>query len=128
LPNPRRGDTRAFNKPQLLVNASLRFFLCLGLHCMAVADSGVMVPDSPLQEAVRGALKVNSARQRAEAASWKVFHGFRFQDRAAESGITFRQVPVDDGARDYKAVQYDHGTAIAAADLDVDGRPDLFFE
>ena len=34
---------------------------------------------------------------------------------------------VDDGARDYKAVHYDHGTAIAAADVDGDGRPDLFF-
>lgn len=107
------------------------FFKCLGVWSLpiavAVADAVVMVPDGPQQDAVRAALKANAARQRAESASWKVFHDFRFQDRAPESGITFRQVPVDDGARDYKAVHYDHGTAIAAADVDGDGRPDLFF-
>ena len=91
------------------------------------ADATVLVPDAKQQDSVRAALKDNAARQRAEASSWKVFHGFRFQDRLPESGITFRQVPVDDGARDYKAVHYDHGTAIAAADVDGDGRPDLFF-
>lgn len=91
------------------------------------ADATVLVPDAKQQDSVRAALKDNAARQRAEASSWKVFHGFRFQDRLPESGITFRQVPVDDGARDYKAVHYDHGTAISAADVDGDGRPDLFF-
>jgi len=93
----------------------------------ASADATVLVPEAKQQDSVRAALKSNAARQQAEASSWKVFHGFRFQDRLPESGITFRQVPVDDGARDYKAVHYDHGTAIAAADVDGDGRPDLFF-
>jgi hypothetical protein len=92
-----------------------------------LADATVLVPEARQQEAVRAALMANAARQRADAVSWKVFHGFRFQDRLPESGIMFRQVPVDDGARDYKAVHYDHGTAIAAADVDGDGRPDLFF-
>jgi hypothetical protein len=93
----------------------------------ASADATVLVPEAKQQDSVRAALKSNAAGQQAEASSWKVFHGFRFQDRLPESGITFRQVPVDDGARDYKAVHYDHGTAIAAADVDGDGRPDLFF-
>lgn len=113
------------------MNDSLRFYLCLGLSCSVVAavsgDSVVTVPDVGLQDSVRVALRANAARQRTDSASWKVFHGFRFEDRVVESGITFRQVPVDDGARDYKAVHYDHGTAIAAADVDGDGRPDLFF-
>lgn len=91
------------------------------------ADSMVQVPDAALQNSVGLGLKANGERQRSAAASWKVFHGFQFKDQAVESGITFRQVPVDDGARDYKAVHYDHGSAIAAADLDGDGRPDLFF-
>lgn len=91
------------------------------------ADGVVDVPDPALQEPVRAALEAEGRRQRNEASSWKVFHGFSFRDRQPESGISFRQVPVDDGARDYKAVHYDHGTAIAAADVDGDGRPDLFF-
>jgi len=113
------------------MNPSLRLFQSLGwLSLWAIAglaDATVLVPDEKQQQAVRAALKANAARQRADASSWKVFHGFGFQDRLPESGITFRQVPVDDGARDYKAVHYDHGTAIAAADVDGDGRPDLFF-
>ncbi|MFM8880311.1 MAG: CRTAC1 family protein [Verrucomicrobiota bacterium] len=113
------------------MNPSLRWFQSLGwLSLWASGVSGevtVQVPEAGQQEAVRAALKSQAARQQAESATWKVFHGFRFQDRGPESGITFRQVPVDDGARDYKAVHYDHGTAIAAADVDGDGRPDLFF-
>ena len=90
-------------------------------------DAVVEVPDTALNDAVRQALKATAERQRQAATTWNVFHGFQFRDRLPESGITFRQVPVDDGARDYKAVHYDHGTAIAAADVDADGRPDLFF-
>ena len=93
----------------------------------AVADVVVQVPEAPLNESVLAALKATGDDQRKAAASWKVFHDFRFEDRLPQSGITFRQVPVDDGARDYKAVHYDHGTALAAADVDGDGRPDLFF-
>ena len=113
------------------MNPSLRLFQSLAWMSLwavaASADATVLVPEAKQQDSVRAALKSNAARQQAEASSWKVFHGFRFQDRLPESGITFRQVPVDDGARDYKAVHYDHGTAIAAADVDGDGRPDLFF-
>ena len=96
---------------------------CVGVLSMmaaaGAADSMVQVPDAALQNSVGLGLKANGERQRSATAAWKVFHGFQFQDRVAESGITFRQVPVDDGARDYKAVHYDHGTAIAAALLNI---------
>jgi len=55
------------------------------------------------------------------------FHDFRFTDRGDSSGIAFRYRIVDDAGRTYKAVHYDHGSGVCAADVDSDGRPDLFF-
>ena len=65
--------------------------------------------------------------QRASVADKKAFHGFAFTNRVEESGIRFQHHIVDDAGRDYKAVQYDHGNAVAVADVDGDGRPDLYF-
>ncbi len=56
-----------------------------------------------------------------------VVHDFRFADRVAESGITFVHRIVSDAGRSYKAVHYDHGNGIAAADVDGDGLLDLYF-
>ena len=56
-----------------------------------------------------------------------VFCDFRFVDLVVESGITFRHRPVDDAARTYKAVHYDHGNGLAVADVDGDGLHDLYF-
>ena len=44
-----------------------------------------------------------------------------------ESGITFQNRVVDDAARDYKAVHYDHGNGLAVADVDEDGLVDIYF-
>jgi len=68
------------------------------------------------------------ARAQAEAAGGlQVFHDFRFADRAPESGITFVHRAVDDVRKHYRPVHYDHGNGLAAADVDGDGRPDLYF-
>ncbi|HVY69425.1 MAG TPA: VCBS repeat-containing protein, partial [Verrucomicrobiae bacterium] len=72
-------------------------------------------------------LKANQRQQAEAAKAWQVFHDFTFSDRREESGIQFHQNPVDDAAKDYKAVHYDHGTGLAVADVDQDGRLDLFF-
>ncbi len=61
------------------------------------------------------------------AKQFEVFHDFSFSDETESSGITFRHRVVDDAASDYKAVHYDHGNGIAVADVDLDGRYDIYF-
>ncbi len=61
------------------------------------------------------------------ATGFDVFHDFKFSDELTDSGITFRHKLVDDAASVYKAVHYDHGNAIAVADVDLDGRYDIYF-
>jgi hypothetical protein len=68
-----------------------------------------------------------AAAQTKAAAGLAVFHDFQFTDRLAESGITFKHGIVDDAGKTYKAVHYDHGNGIAMADVDGDGRLDLYF-
>jgi len=68
-----------------------------------------------------------SGYQEASTRTLKAFHQFRFTNRVEASGIRFEHRIVDDAGRNYQAAHYDHGNAVAAADVDGDGRVDLYF-
>jgi len=79
--------------------------------------------DSPLLR-----LLTNRARQQAGTIKRDAaFHDFKFTDRIAQCGITFENQIVDDAGKNWKPAHYDHGNGIAVADVDGDGRSDLYF-
>ena len=68
------------------------------------------------------------ARKKAQleaAKQFKVFHDFQFSDRLNESGITFVHHAVDDATKHMRMGHYDHGSAVAIADVDGDGLYDI---
>ena len=70
------------------------------------------------------------ARKKAQieaAKQFQVFHDFQFTDRLKESGITFVHHAVDDATKHMRMGHYDHGNGVAVADVDGDGRYDIFF-
>ena len=70
--------------------------------------------------------KLHEAQVKAMAGV-SAFHDFQFTDRVSASGITFRHRIVDDAGKTYKAAHYDHGNGLAIADVDGDGRTDIYF-
>ena len=89
---------------------------------LADTNAPAMAPQTTMQF-----LERRIQYQRASVAGKTAFHDFGFTNRVEPSGIRFQHRIVDDAGRDYKAVQYDHGNAVAAADVDGDGRTDLYF-
>ena len=92
----------------------------------ALAAEPEVLPFPPGVDAPPG-LAERAAAQRATAKDFGVYIDFGFTDRQPESGIDFRQRVVADGAKDYKAVHYDHGNGVAVADIDGDGLYDIYF-
>jgi hypothetical protein len=75
-------------------------------------------------------LRLLNRRAEAQAQSVKQFaadSSFRFSNQVEQSGITFAHRIVDDAGKNWKPAHYDHGNALAVADVDGDGRTDLYF-
>jgi len=101
--------------------------LALGAACADAPERDASAAAATPDAATPAWLLARQSAQRAEAATAAVLHDFAFADRLDSSGITYRNQIVDDAGKTYKKVHYDHGTGLAAADVDGDGRIDLYF-
>jgi enediyne biosynthesis protein E4 len=107
----------------------LLFLACVlayGVCDGASATRILRVPGESEQETRRW-LEVRKERQIAGASNSSVRADFTFRDGLSASGITFRHKVVDEAGKNFKPNHYDHGNAVAAADVDGDGKIDLFF-
>jgi hypothetical protein len=105
-----------------------RQLLCLLFTLGGLAALGAETP--PAAKAPETVLQRLARRlkfQQAMATNKQAFFGFTFTNQIEPSQIRFQHHIVDDAGRNYKAAQYDHGNALAAADVDGDGRTDLYF-
>ncbi|MEZ6060493.1 MAG: FG-GAP-like repeat-containing protein [Planctomycetaceae bacterium] len=72
-------------------------------------------------------LESRRAEQLATADESNVFKGFHLTDRVEDSGITFVSHATMDAGKFWKPNHYDHGNGLAVADVDGDGRKDVYF-
>jgi hypothetical protein len=99
-----------------------------GLFCIITSlGADAAAPDPLSDEGMRQILSERAAEQIRHIRETGVFSDFRFGDAFDRSGISFTNVVVEDALKHFKAAHYDHGAALAVADVDVDGFTDIYF-
>lgn len=92
-----------------------------------LAAGELLAQELPRPNVTLGLLERRRQFQEMGARPMSAFRDFTFTNQLERTGIRFQHHIVEDGGPRYKAVQYDHGNGVAAADVDGDGRPDLYF-
>lgn len=94
------------------------------LYGTAMADTFYVPPEHAVTPAH---LQERQATQFSASTEWNIFTEFGFERLALSGQPSWRHTIVDDAGKDYKPVHYDHGNGVAAADVNSDGLPDLYF-
>jgi enediyne biosynthesis protein E4 len=119
--------TRRKNSPNLWPLAALVLLATSGVLLLGARADTAPRPRYPQEDKGADSLPARKKAQLEAARQFKIFHDFRFVDRLPESGITFRHHAVDEAGKHMRMGHYDHGSAVAVADVDGDGLYDIYF-
>jgi len=109
------------------LRVSSRFLLVALLILSGVAIDSTIRLRYPTEDMGKDSLPERKKAQLEAARQFEVFHQFQFSDHLQQSGITFKYHAVDDITKHMRMGHYDHGSAVAVADVDGDGLYDIYF-
>jgi len=110
-----------------LLKIALGLLAAAILIVAGIASDSAIRPRYPEDDMGKDSLPSREKAQLETAKQFKVFYQFQFADKLKESGINFTYHAVDDITKHMRMGHYDHGSAVAVADVDGDGLYDIYF-